>query len=276
MRSRSWLLLLGGAVVLAVIGIALWLTVGAGGDADGSADMLRQGVAQVRVTLKAEMPPDFDDGIPEREIAGEGLADFERNLASVEYAVDDVPNSAGFFGHVDGDLSVVYEGSRFLATFPLMADVLEGELDWMSYQLSDFSHPTVLDKGIGQLREIGLSDPRLGFALISSTPEATTDPAPQVSVDLAQAAGAVDPDLRPTLEELQDLGVQRLIFATTEDTEGVLTSYSYELTYPPDGTGGGAEAEVSVTVEITDTGVQEAIEVPPETSIQSYREYLGI
>lgn len=234
-----------------------------------------EGVAAISLEVTAEMPPDLDDGIPSRDIAGEGLANFEESLASVDYGMDDVPNSAGFFGHVSGDMSVVYEGSSFLVTFPVMADVLEGDLDWLSYQVSDFSNPRVLGAGIGQLREIGLADPRLGFALASSGAGGEPDPEGRLPIDLRRASDEVEPDIRPTIAALQELGVQQVLLATEVDEDGFLNAFSYELAYSPRGPATGArQVKISVSVQITETGVEEAVEVPPEPAVQPYLEYL--
>lgn len=287
-RSRT-LLFVAVVVALALGGAAWWLTsrpadeVADAPTAAASSEAARataaaarataeEGVADVTVSVRAKMPPDFDDGLPRREIEGDGQADFAGNVASVEYAMGEVPNSAGFFGHVAGDLSVVYEGPRFIVTFPLMADVLQGDLDWMSYQVSDFSHPKILAAGIGQLREIGLADPRLGFALASSGVGGEPDPEGGLPIDLAQAQSEIVPEVQPVLQELQALGVEQVVLLTEVDEEGFLRSYSYDLSYPPGGSG-GRQARVTVNVEIGETGLQDDIDVPPDAAIQSYREY---
>lgn len=288
-RSRWFLLALG----LVVIGVAIaafwWLQRPADDDqlvaptasdaatatAEAADATAEQGAAELSLSLSVRMPPDFDDGVPMREIEGEGAADFERNLASVDYAMGDVPNSAGFFGHVEGDLSVVYQGPRFILTFPLMADVLEGDLDWMSYNLSDFADPVAQGAGIGQLREIGLADPRLGFALASSGVGGEPDADGGIPIDLGQASGAVEPEAQPAIQALQELGLQEIVLVAEVDSEGLLRSYSYELAYSPRGPEtGGRKVRLSVTVELTEVGVEETIEVPPEPAVQSYLEYL--
>lgn len=282
-RSR-WLLLLATLVVLAVAAAAAWVTFADDGSgpseaalttADAAEALARAGVAEVRVSLNVEMPPEFDDGVPAREFEGEGLADFAGNLAEVEYGMGEVPNSAGFFGHVDGDLTVVYEGSRFVLTFPIMADVLEGDLEWMSYRLSDFSHPKILAAGIGQLREIGLADPRIGFALASSGLGGEPDANGRLPIDLAQAQAEVAPEAQRALQELQGLGVQQVLLGIEVDEEGLLRAYSYELAYPPGGSG-GRDAQVSITVEITETGADGSVEVPPEPAVESYLDYANV
>lgn len=232
-----------------------------------------QGTAELRVSLSVRMPPDFDDGVPRREIEGEGLADFGGNLASLDYGMGDVPNSAGFFGHVEGDLSVVYEGQRFIITFPLMAEVLEGELDWMSYNLSDFADPVAQGAGIGQLREIGLADPRLGFALASSGVGGEPDLEGRLPIDLAQASAAVESEIQPAVKALQELGLEHVLLTTEVDEAGLLRGFSYDLAYPPRGAG-GRNVRLSVVVEITETGIEESVEIPPEPAVQPYLEYL--
>lgn len=283
-QSRS-LLLTVLLVVLALAGAIVWLNLpdpeGQQTDdavvaTDAAQAVAREGVAELDLTVTAKMPPDFDDGVPSREFVGDGVADFSDNLASVDFALGEVPNSAGYFGHVEGDLSVVYQDERFIITFPLMADVLDGELDWMSYELSDFLAPDVLDRGIGQLREVGLADPRLGFALVSAGLRDDPEAEGEVLVDITQPSDVVGPELQPVIQELRNLGVTQVDLAMEVDEDGLLESYSYDLAYPPNGVG-GPKARLSVTVEISGVGagVAESVEVPPESTVKRYLDYLG-
>lgn len=293
-RSR-WFLLVGFVVAGVLTATVGWLltrptadeeTAGSGGathpSSQGDTQIARasravaeRGVTEVRVTVKANMPPEFDEGVPSRRFKGEGTVDFAADIAAVDYDVADVPNTLGYLGHVEEGLSVVYQGSAFLVTAPVIADLLPGDLDWMSYQITDFSDPNVLGRGIGQLREIGLADPRIGFALASSGVGGEPSDDGTLSIDLAEAGATVGAAVQPTILELQALGAQEMLFGTEVDEEGLLRSYSYELTYPPAGPG-GAETELSVTVDITEAADDEAVEVPPEAAVQPYLEYLGL
>lgn len=229
----------------------------------------RAGLARVQVRVTAHMPSDFDDAQPERVFKGRGVVDHERDIAGVYFDVAKVPNSAGYFGHVDPTMSVVYEGSRFIVSFPELAHLLEDPTDWMSYELSDLSDPGLLDLGIGQLREIGLSDPRLATELLSQVGELQVRPArsedlPSLSpfratVDIASLAGSGS-EMQPLFEELLALGVTSIDVDVDLDPEGRVGRVAYSLSYPPKA--GSDPVKLSVDMQFPRYGVERGLHAP--------------
>ena len=251
------------------------------------------GDAKVRVDVQAHMPEDFDDGVPDRAFSGTGFLDQDRTLAGVEFEMSKIPNSAGYFGHVDGRLSVFYSESEFVLSFPQMAETLPGPLDWLSYDLELMADPEAQKLGIGQLREIGLSDPRLGLALLRgadalqegpppSTPMAATPtsmPTPTGRVykavaDVAAAMQASGPELEPVLAGLQALGVTSVDVGVTVDDEDRLETIGYTLSYAPKP--GSEPVEVRITHSFLRYGLEGGLNAPTGRSVSSFREYTGI
>ena len=238
------------------------------------------GLARVRVQVNAHMPSDFDDGQPERSFKGRGVVDQGRSIAGVYFSTRKVPNAAGYLGHVDPTMSVVYEGSRFIVSFPQLAELLADPVDWVSYDLDVLSDPVALRLGIGQLREIGLSDPRLANGFLAGTSDELqaaspgTDPYGDTyiaSVDVASAAEASGDDLRPIFEGLIRLGVTSVDVEVGLDTEGRLGSFAYSLSYPPKE--GSEPVQLDVTMQFPAYGVQRGLRAPRDAAVVSYDEY---
>lgn len=59
------------------------------------------------------------------------------------------------------------------------------------------------------------------------------------------------------------------------DEEGLLQAYSYGAR-PIRRRAGGREAKLSVTVEIGETGVGDAVEFPAESAVQPYLDYTDV
>lgn len=252
------------------------------------------GDAKLRVDVQAHMPSDFDDGIPERAFGGTGFLDQDKALAGINYEMSSVPNSAGYFGQVDGEMNVFYSGSEWIVSFPLMASALAGRLDWLSYDLETMADPRAQELGIGQLREIGLADPRLGLALLggagslergapTSIPPAATpaSPAPtptgtphRASADVAGAAQAATTELRPLLEGLQELGVTTVELGVTLDSERRVETLSYTLSYAPKK--GSEPVEMRVTHTYLKYGLEGGLNAPTGRSVKSFAEYVQI
>ena len=235
------------------------------------------GIAEVEIAVTAKMPKEINDGFPRRSFSGEGGLDLGSSLASASYSMEDVPNSAGYMGHVSGDLEVVYSGSGFTATFPEMAEVLGDDADWMSYDFDALTNPRAVQLGIGQLREVGLSDPRLAMALLNGAEEATEGASGSgvftTEIDLDAAVDATaDTELGETLTLLRDRLRVSIAEAEVElDGEGRITGVDYSLAYP------AAGDEVSVELQLDVTGFEGApIEEPAEDVVLSYAEYLEL
>ena len=249
------------------------------------------GDAKLRVAVDAHMPPDFDDGIPDRGFTGEGFFDRDRNLAGINYEMSGVPNSAGYFGQVDGEMNVFYTDSEWIVSFSLMASALPGRLDWLSYDLETVADPRAQELGIGQLREVGLADPRLGLALLaaaesldeggyvptpvgtasSASPPPATGPVYRAVADVAAATGAAQPGLQPLLEGLSDLGVTEVELGVTLDAEGRVATLTYGLSYPPKR--GSEPVDMRVTHEFLKYGLEGGLNAPAGRSVSSFREY---
>ena len=253
------------------------------------------GDAKLRVAVQTHMPPDFDDGIPDRAFVGEGFLDRDRNLAGINYEMSDVPNSAGYFGQVDGEMNVFYSGSEWIVSFALMTSALPGRLDWLSYDLEVMADPAAQELGIGQLREVGLADPRLGLALLEGaesleaggyvpSPVATTTPVTPSSspagpayravADVARAAETAHAALRPLLEGLADLAITQVELGVMLDADGRVGSLTYGLTYPPKE--GSEPVQIQVTHEFLKYGLTGGLNPPTGRSVASFREYTGI
>lgn len=122
------------------------------------------------------MPDEVAETRPLRRFRGEGVVDSRSRRAGVTYDLSEIPNSAGFYGHVEREMTVVYAGDRFTLTFPQLQTALEGPLDWVAYELDDLSIEQSYELGIGQLREIGLGDPQVAVALLLGGPAANLTP----------------------------------------------------------------------------------------------------
>lgn len=271
------------------------------GYASAAAALSQQGASEIEFALVARMPEGLDDGVPRRRITGTGILGEGGDLASAEFEMSEVPNSAGYFGHVPGPMSVVYEGSNFLVTFPIMADALAEPFDWVRYDLEHLSQPSVIELGIGQLREIGLADPRLALALLRSPTAALSAETPAaapattgiataidtptedlgaggsgdvVVVDPAQAATTAPVHLE-LLEEVAGMGVQPVEITPELDSEGGLQSLSYELAYPaePNST---ELVTLQVTIDFVETGAGDPVEAPPADVVQPYDDLVGL
>ena len=237
---------------------------------------------QVQVT--ANMPSDFDDGHPTRTFRGRGVVHQGRGIAGVYFAVAKVPNSAGYFGHVDPTLSVIYEGPRFMISFPTLAEILGGQVDWMSYELDDLSKRKMLRLGIGQLREIGLSDPRFASQLLAGvsgelqrrpgTPAASTLVPYSALVNITSAAEASGDEMGPVLEELIELGVTSMDVELDLDTQGRLGRFAYSLSYPPKE--GSDPVAIGIEMLFPEYGVDRGLRAPPANAVVNVDEYLAL
>ena len=251
------------------------------------------GDIKLQVQVVTHMPPDFDDGVPDRTFGGTGFLDRDKDLAGINYEMSTVPNSAGYFGQVDREMNVFYLGSEWIVSFPLMAQSLPGRLDWLSYDLETVAKPKAQKLGIGQLREIGLSDPRLAIALLGGADALeqgtlTPPPAPEVAptppapgsptflavADVARAAAAADPGLRRRVRGLQDLGVDSIDLLLYLDEEGRLATVTYSMSYPPKE--GSEPVEMTVTHTFQKYGLEGGLNAPTGRSVSSFEEYLGI
>ncbi len=241
-------------------------------------------IARVRLRVNAHMPPQLDDGVPDREFTGRGVVHQGREIAGVYFDVADVPNTAGYFGHVDErDLTAIYVGSRFIISFPVLADVLPGRVDWMSYELASFSHPKMLRLGIGQLREIALSDPRFAVALLGGatgglrsvqpTPGTESVGRPFSTVADIAAAASATPEMGPVFEEMLALGVSKVDIAVDVDGEDRVGRVTYSLRYPP----GRGSRPVRLSVEMTFVyGVRPGLGAPPPRSVVEIEDHLSL
>ena len=247
-------------------------------------DTKAAGDVRLLIDVEAEMPPDFDDGQPERSFEGRGFMDWDSDLAGVTYQMSDVPNAAGYFGDVGKKMSVFYLKGGFLASFPLLVRALGGQGDWFHYELRDFVSPKIRRLGIGQLREIGLSDPRLGLALLQGLPDELSggfySPVEETSAsnyaltsDVAAAAAEADDFLGPQFDALLDLGLNQVKMELALDPLERVRRLTYELTYPP--ADGSPPARLFVTLNLLKFGLEGGLTPPPEERVLDYSDYLA-
>ena len=238
------------------------------------------GDARVELTVRTRMPEDFDDGVPRRRFTGDGFLDQSQDVVGITYRLSSVPNAAGYFGQADGKTSVFYTEDAFLLSFPVMAEALRGPADWFRYEVDDFSVPSIRKLGIGQLREIGLADPRLALALLAGGPEELPPPSaapgsgsPQhgFSSDVAGAAEGGG-DIR--FAALADLGVGAVEMTLSLDDEQRVESLGYRMSYPP--APGSKPVDLQVQIEFVEYGLQGELELPPTGTIAHYEEYLAL
>lgn len=255
---------------------------GASSLAEAIAATADAGTATVAIELEARMPPSLDDGIPVRPIEGSGSMAADRSVASLTYELSDVPNSAGFLGHVDGELEVVYSDNQMLISFPILRDILPEATPWMSYELSFLSLKSTMKHGIGQLRELALSDPRLGIALLQGA-EDPAGPAGDADAEgavteykLAVAPGdAADavPEFAPRLAEMeQGLKIDNIPMTVLLDDQRRIRELEYELVYPAKK--GRGKVRLTVTTVLSAFGGDVEPEAPGEDEVVSYEEYL--
>ena len=240
------------------------------------------GLARVKLEIQVHMPEGFDELQPERAFRGRGVVDQGRGIAGVYYEVAGVPNSAGYFGHVDPTMSVVYEGARFIVSFPELAELLEGPTDWMSYEISDLSDPKMLELGIGQLREIGLSDPRLATELLAAVGNLETrmlspgEPrlgrAFQATVVVASLADTGS-EMQPVFEELLALGVSSIDVEVVVDPDNRISRFAYSLSYPPKE--GSDPVDLNVDMQFLQYGVQRGLRAPSDGAVVTVDEFFG-
>ena len=239
------------------------------------------GDVRIRMSVKARMPQEFDDGVPSRRFVGEGILDQSLDVAGITYRLDSVPNAAGYFGHAPGKTSVFYARDSFILSFPVLAKALGGSVDWLSYEVDDFFDREVLRLGIGQLREIGLADPRLGLALLQGAtgelapgPVVTADTPPvyDFSADVGKAARAMGDVLTVPFQTLADLGVRTTDMSLTVDDEQRVVSLQYSLAYPP--ASKAKDVRMHVQMEFSEYGLDGDLSLPPPDTVVEYEEYL--
>jgi hypothetical protein len=242
------------------------------------------GDVSVKVTVSAKMPPAFDDGVPKRRFIGRGVFDRTRDIVGMTYDVSKVPNAAGYLGHIEGGLSVFHGDSRFLVSSPVIARVLPGGVDWLMYDLEDFSRPKALELGIGQLREIGLSDPRLVLSLLAApqdlvpigtgTEQGVAVTTYRSEVDLVDAAQSAPRNAATRFSLLrEELGVETADVRVSADAEGVVHSIRYSIGYPP--SPGSRPVRLRVTVDLVEFGLDARFRVPPERWVTQYDDYIA-
>ena len=236
------------------------------------------GDARVEVTVRTKMPEDFDDGVPRRRFAGEGFLDRTQDVAGITYRLGPVPNAAGYFGQADGKTAVYYTEDAFLLSFPVLAEALAGPADWFRYELDDFSIPRIRKLGIGQLREIGLADPRLALALLQGGPEelpgaAGTSGPYSFSTDVALAAGASGHGLDIPFAALADLGVSSVEMTLSLDEEQRVKQLDYTMSYPP--APGSGRVDLRVQIGFARYGLKGQLDLPAVPTIAHYEEYLS-
>ena len=245
-----------------------------------------EGAGDVRllIDVRAEMPPAFDDGQPRRSYQGRGFLDWEAELAGVTYEVSDVPNAVGYFGHVENKLSVFHSDPGFVASFPVLVKALDGEGEWFRYELEDFSQERIRKLGIGQLREIGLSDPRLGLGLLRGLPDQLTEgfysPVEEtaatnyvLTADVAAAAAEAPDGLAPQFDALLDLGVDEVDVELALDPLERVRRVKYELSYPP--APESPPVRLSVTLDLLKFGLEGGLTPPPEARVLDYSDYIS-
>ena len=239
------------------------------------------GDAKVALSVEARMPEAFDDGVPRRRFAGEGFLDRSQNLAGITYRLSGVPNAAGYFGQADGKTSVYYTEDAFVLSFAVMAKALDGPADWFRYELDDFSVPSIRKLGIGQLREIGLADPRLALALLEGGPDelpvasaATEDGSAEYrfSSDTVSAAGAPGHGLDILFAALAELGVTSVDLTLSLDEEQRVHRLGYAMSYRPEP--GAGMVDLHVQIEFLKYGLEGQLGLPPTRAIAHYEEYL--
>lgn len=247
------------------------------------------GAAAVKTRLDAKMPKSLDDGLPERRIKGEGVVAADRAAATMDYKMSKIPNSAGFFGHVDGELAVAYSGAEMMISFPLLEGVLAKEPEpgtWLSWDLEFLSTEYLLDLGVGQLRELALSDPRLGLALLTGVEEAEEPtegevggtPVSQYEVQAGTLeAGDAVPELEPIFTEMwEGLAMRRIPMTVSVDEEGRIRRLEYRLVYPEKRAPilkGTRNVRLDVRHNFTEFGVEDEPELPPEDEVVTHEEY---
>ena len=244
------------------------------------------GIVDAESSVRLNAPSELNSGSMRRRFSGEGVLDMQGSLAAVDYDMGNVANAAGFFGHTE-EMSVVYTDSSFAVTFAEMATVLPDEFEWMSYDLEMLSDPRAEAAGIGQLREIGLSDPRLGFALLHGAvdegqpieaEDAGAEPTDEhfsTEADVERALH-IEPssDIRAILRTLLEvLGVSTVEIEYSLDDEERFNHIAYSLSYPV----AGASKELKLDVSVEFTGFDAGpIEEPEEDTVMGYEGYLNL
>ena len=251
--------------------------------ADALAATEEAGEGEVETLLKIRMPKTLDDGVPRRQISGEGVVATDLSEAQVDYEMSEVPNSAGFFGHVDGDLAVGYAEEDMLITFDLLDEnVLKNDGSWISYELPFLSTEYMFKLGIGQLRELFLSDPRVGLALLEGV-EDRGEPSGEGDVDGAavteyeveadtKAAAEAVPALAPILKEMRrNLELSSIPMVVSVDENDQIRRLDYQMVFPAKK--GSGKVRLNVRHDLTEFGVEQGPELPPADEVVTYQDY---
>lgn len=234
----------------------------------------------VTLDVRASMPEALAEARPQRRFSGEGLLEATSGRAGVTFDMSEIPNSAGFYGHVEGEMSVLYQDDRFTLTFPLLQTALPDEEAWVAFEVDDLSLEHSLELGIGQLREVGLAAPQLAISLLGGGPSGLLPPGGYGKVDgtrvseysfdsdLAQAFDAAGPAVKPVLKTLlAKLKVERVPVLIWVDGDSVARKISWETSYLP-APGIGKELKLGVTVTLSRSAEAAHVEVPaPETVV---------
>lgn len=247
-------------------------------------DTQAAGDARLSIRVEAKMPADFDDGQPLRSFSGRGFWDAETEVGGLNYRMDGVPNAAGYFGHAEGRVSVFYIDDGFLLSFPVLAEALPGAEDWFRYELSDFAVPQIRRLGIGQLREVGLSDPRVALALLEGLPdlleggrykavEETAATVFEVQADVAAVSDSAPPSVKAQVQGLLDLGVEQVEMELALDPLERIRRIRYQLSYAP--APGSKPVRLSVSVDLLEFGLEGGLTPPPARQIADYSDYIA-
>lgn len=251
---------------------------------DAYAKTREAGDARVLVEVSAQMPEDFDDGVPRRSFDGKGVMVDDGKIAAVIYDWSDVPNGAGFLGHARR-LTVVFGTGGFTVSFAALRRAVTPAL-WVNYELDDFSSPKAIELGIGQLRELGMSDPLLALAYLQGADDeieelgtesirGTRTTRFRARLDLAAAFERLSGPLKSSGPSItQQLRITDLPADVWVDGEGVVRKMGFTQSYAP--APGSEKVTIRVTVEFYDFGIDADVRVPPEKEVIAYDEYLTL
>jgi hypothetical protein len=224
------------------------------------ADTIDAGPFRVTIEASVSLPEQVSAGVPARQFQGRGFFDPATGTSEIAFDFSEVPNGFGVLGHVN-EVEVIYSEGAFSAGFDRLPRLLDGA-NWMGFEFPVFYSVDVAGDDNGQLRELGLTDPSVGFALLEG--------ASDLSVDVAVAADASGSKVLEYLSGKLRVEEAKL---TGEVDDGIIRQLQYQLRYPPLPVEDDPVV-LTVLLELVPTDSKFDVQAPAAGEILPYEEFV--
>jgi hypothetical protein len=278
--------LMRGLLLLPLVALALAAGCG-GGELSPDAAVARAATktadaGRSRIAFTANIKPPAAISSDGLEFGGEGVLDYERHRARVEYDLSGLLQAAGQETE-NAEAEIVFDRRVLYIRFPLLAQSLPGGKEWVKIDLKKVSEAQGID--LGQLSQLGQSDPSqlLDYLRATSQGVETVGEDEIRGVDTTHYRGAVDltevadqapaevrADVRAAMESLMRQTRKRTVPVDVwVDGDGLLRRERIDIAFEVSGGASGEpqEAAMSMTVDFFDFGVDVDAEPPPADQV---------